>query len=119
MEKKMTKRETINLMLADANVAKNEIYVSFLAHELELLDKKSATKKATKTQVENEGIKDVICEVLASAPTPMTVTSMQKANVSLGELSNQKVTSLLRQLKESGKVDKKADKKTTVYFLVD
>ena len=118
MEKKMVKREVINLMLADENVVKNEIYVSFLSHELELLNKKASSKKATKTQVENEGTKDVILSVLTSTGNPMTVTAIQKADVSLGELSNQKVSALLRRIKDAGVVDKKSDKKTTLYFAV-
>lgn len=116
MEKKMTYAVALDNAIA---VVENEEVKARLLDLKKSLQKKASSKKATKTQIENEGIKDVICEVLASAPVPMTVTSMQKANVSLGELSNQKVTSLLRQLRDSGKVDKKADKKTTVYFLVD
>lgn len=118
MEKKMVKREVINLMLADANISQNEVYVSFLSHELELLDKRNSNKKATKTQVENEGTKEVILEVLAKIGKS-TVSNLQKSDERLAGLSNQKITSLLRQLKDAGLVDKVSEKKSTLYFVVE
>ena len=41
-EKKMTKREVINEMLADATISANELWAGYLRHEIELLDKKSS-----------------------------------------------------------------------------
>ena len=117
MANKMTKREVIGMMMNEEVVKANPTYVAYLENELALLDKKSASKKATKTQVENVGIKDVILEVLANATSPMTITAMQSANEVLAGYSNQKVSALVRQLVESGSVVKATEKKTSVFSL--
>lgn len=115
-EKKITKREVINTMLADERVASNEVYVAFLKHELELLDKKAERKGATKTQVANEGYKTVIKETLAIVGKA-TVTELMKANETLGELSNQKVSAILKQLVDAGEVVKSTENRKSVFSL--
>ena len=45
----------------------------------------------------------------------MTVTDIQKSCKELSELSNQKVSALIRQLKDDGKVEKVEDKRKS-YF---
>ena len=64
--------------------------------------KNSAEKKPTATQIANEGIKNVILETLGEKS--MTITEMQKANSELAELSNQKISALLKQMTENGSV---------------
>lgn len=64
--------------------------------------KNSAEKKPTATQIANEGIKSVILEVLGDSS--LTITEMQKINGELAELSNQKISALLKQMVESGSV---------------
>lgn len=115
MTNKITKREVINAMLADEAIKANETYVAYLEHELALLDKKASNKKATKTQEQNVGIKSAILEVLATMSG--TVTEIQSASTELSELSNQKVSALLRQLCESGEVVKTIDKKKSIFSL--
>ena len=75
--------------------------------------KNSAEKKPTATQVANEGIKGVILETLGAKS--MTITEMQKANSELAELSNQKISALLKQMSESGSV-KREEIKRKAYF---
>lgn len=115
MANKITKREVINAMLANEVIAGNETYVAYLKNELALLDKKAANKKATATQKENVGIKQVILEVLSTKSG--TVTDLMKANAELGALSNQKISALMRQLVESGEVVKTVDKKKSIFSL--
>ena len=64
--------------------------------------KNSAEKKPTATQIENEGIKKVILEVLGDSS--LTITEMQKINGELAEYSNQKISALLKQMVESGSI---------------
>ena len=64
--------------------------------------KNSAEKKPTATQVANEGIKGVILETLGAKS--MTITEMQKANSELAELSNQKISALIKQMTDNGSV---------------
>jgi DNA-binding HxlR family transcriptional regulator len=64
--------------------------------------KNSAEKKPTATQIANEGVKAKILEVLGDKS--LTITEMQKLDGELAELSNQKISALLKQMVESGSV---------------
>ena len=116
MANKITKKEMF--MMIKAQVKDNAEMVAFIDHEIELLDKKASNKKATKTQEANVGIKSTILAVLEGGKS-MTVTEMQGASAELGELSNQKVSALVRQLVEAGEVVKTIDKKVSRFSLAD
>ena len=116
MANKITKKEMFTMI--KAQVKDNAEMVAFIDHEIELLDKKASSKKATKTQEANVGIKSTILAVLGGGKS-MTVTEMQGASAELGELSNQKVSALVRQLVEAGEVVKTIDKKVSRFSLAD
>ena len=118
MANKITKREVIGMMMNEEVVKANPTYVAYLENELALLDKKARNKKATKTQEENVGIKATILEVLATIGSG-TVTDIQNGNAELSTLSNQKVSALVRQLVESGKVVKTVEKKKSIFSLAE
>lgn len=112
--KKMTKREMFEQIKANYKLTDAE--VAFIDHELELLAKKnSADKKPTAQQMANEGLKQTIIEVLTDNGGLMTVTDVQKSCTELSKLSNQRVSALLRQLKDDGKVERVEDKRKA-YF---
>lgn len=114
---KTTQREyfTQGIALAKAN-GKDEL-AKFFESRIELLDKKSSNKKPTKTQTENVELKNEILEVLANAEKPITVSEIIKTSESLADLSNQKVSALVKQLVDSGEVVKTIEKKVS-YFSV-
>jgi 16S rRNA U1498 N3-methylase RsmE len=113
-EKKMTKRDYYKALLAKYALTDKE--KAFIEHEIELLDKKNATeKKPTAQQKENEIIKQTILDVLISADKMMTITDLMKESAELGIHSNQKLSALMRQLKDDGKVEKIEDKRKS-YF---
>ena len=115
-EKKITKRESFTEIKGILEELGKTRLVGVMEHELELLAKKnSADKKPTAVQVANEGIKSVILEVLADNGDKMTISEMQKVNAQLGELSNQRISALVRQLKEDGKIERIEDKRKA-YF---
>ena len=118
MANKITKKEVIGMMLNEEVVKANPTYVAYLENELALLNKKASNKKATKTQEENVGIKATILEVLATIGSG-TVTDIQNGNAELSTLSNQKVSALVRQLVESGKVVKTVEKKKSIFSLAE
>ena len=118
MANKITKREVIKMMMNEEVVKANPTYVAYLENELALLNKKAQNKKATKTQEQNIGIKATILEVLATIGSG-TVTDIQNGNEELSALSNQKVSALVRQLVESGKVVKTTDKKKSIFSLAE
>ena len=114
--KKVTKREKFEMLKALYEVQANPMLTEFIEHELELLAKKNTSeKKPTAVQVANEGLKEVILNVLTENGGLMTVTDIQKSCEELAELSNQKVSALIRQLKDDGKVEKVEDKRKS-YF---
>lgn len=115
MANKITKREVINAMLNDEVIKSNEMYVNYLTHELELLDRKSARRTPTIRQKQNEDLKVVILETLGSIGSG-TVSEIMKANDTLGGLNNQRVTALLRQLVMAETVKKGTDKKRRSIF---
>lgn len=117
--KKMTKKETINLLIdvlmGNKEVEDMQIFVDFLTHERELLEKKSSNSGQTKTQKENETIKEKIVETLRDLGKYVTITEIQNANVELSTYSNQKISALLKQLVDNKEIEKVIDKKKA-YF---
>ena len=112
---RMTKAQKFQI-LADLPAVKADPMLSeFIAHEMELLAKKNtADKKPTAQQTANEAIKSAIVE--AMEPNRLyTVTELQKSVEACAELSNQRVSALLRQLKDEGAVVRTEDKRKA-YF---
>ena len=117
--KKITKREKFEMLKALSEVKSNPMLTEFIDHELELLTKKNASeKKPTAQQVANEGLKQTIIEVLTDNGGLMTVTDVQKSCEELSALSNQRVSALLRQLKDDGMVERVEDKRKAFFKAV-
>ena len=96
--KKLTKRDHFTTLLTIPAVQADQGLVDFINHELELLAKKnSAEKKQTPVQIANEGIKDAIYEGMAENRL-YSVTELIKEIPACAELTNQKVSNLLRQM---------------------
>ena len=117
MENKMTKLQIVTMMLANAEISANEIFKAYLENEKALLEKKASNRKATKTQTENVGIKATILAVLEDFNKPMTITDIQGANEDLKALSNQKISALVKQLKDNGLVVKSVEKGKSLFSL--
>ena len=111
--KKMTKREMFEQIKANYNLNADEI--AFIDHELELLTKKnSAEKKPTAVQVANEGIKAEILKGM-EVGKKYTITDLMKSVPACAELSNQRVSALVRQLVTDGSVER-TEEKRKAYF---
>lgn len=121
--KKMTKKETINLLIDVLNGTKEvedmQIFVDFLVHERELLEKKSSNSGQTKTQKENELVKEKIVNALGVIGKFVTITELQEQNEEMANYSNQKLSALLKQLVDSNVVARQVDKKKAYFKLVD
>lgn len=117
--KKLTKRDKFEMLLEVAEVKGNEMLVEFINHELELLNKKNATstgtKKPTKTQVENESYLEEIRTFFNTTDDSFTISELQNKLEGFDELSNQKISALLKKCVDSGNLEKFVDKKKT-YF---
>ncbi len=114
---KLTKKEMFAQILTVAEVAQNEEMVAFINHELELLNKKTSSKKETATQKANEVLKTVILDTLMTVEEPVTITELQSQNEELGNLSNQKVSAIIRQMVLEGTVKKEMRGKKS-YFII-
>ena len=121
--KKMTKKETINLLIdvlmGNQEVEDVQIFVDFLVHERELLEKKSSNSGQTKTQKENELVKEKIVNALGVIGKFVTITELQEQNEEMANYSNQKLSALLKQLVDSNVVARQVDKKKAYFKLVD
>ena len=90
----------------------------FVAHELELLSKKnSADKKPTAQQTANAGIQSAIVEGM-EVNRLYTVTEIIKEIPECADLTNQRVSALLRQLVDGGKVKRTEDKRKAYFSLI-
>ena len=118
--KKMTKREYFTIIRAayPTDAANAEEVLAFIDHEIELLAKKNTSeKKPTKTQIENEGNKQIVLDTLAAFTDGKTISEIQAANEILAEMSNQKVSALVRQMVQDGSLVRIEDKRKA-YFKV-
>ena len=117
--KKMTKKETINLLIdvlmGNKEVEDIQMFIDFLTHERELLERKSSNSGQTKTQKENEILKEKIVETLKELNKFSTITEIQESNAELADLSNQKISALLKQLVDTNVIEKVIEKKRA-YF---
>lgn len=117
--KKLTKRDRYAQLLALNEVKSNPDLVAFIEHEVELLARKNTVngeKALTPNQVQNENFKVIIAEYMASAPDRLfTVTELNKEVDVLNDLSNQRISAILRQMVDAGKVEKVVDKRKS-YF---
>ena len=95
---------------------KDEI-TAYIDNEISLIEKKAEKAKTqkSKTQKENEAIKAHLLEYLNSIDNSITITEIIKGSDIFSEFSTQKISALLKQLIESGKVVKIVDKKKS-YF---
>ena len=118
--KKMTKRDYFSKLIEiveSANVDNSEEIIDFLNHEIELSKKKSNVK--TKTQKENEVLMEVVFNTLVEVGKPMTVSELMSANEEVGAMSNQKVSALLKKLKEDERVVRVEDKKKAYFSIAE
>lgn len=115
---KVTKKDNFNAIVKVLEQAGKADLVAVMLHEIELLEKKNSYKstKPTATQVANEGIKADILAVMTAEPNRLfTATELVKAVNP--ELSNQRISALVNQLVDEGKVAKTVDKRKSYFSL--
>ena len=81
------------------------------------IDKKnSAERKPTATQTENEGFKANILDVMSDGKA-YTIGDLMKSVPTLADLTNQRVSAIVRQLKDDGLVTREEIKRKA-YFTI-
>ena len=111
---KKTQKEMFNEILNGYGLSAE--HKAFLEGRIAQLDKKSSAKsdKPTATQKANAELKDKIL-VEMEADKAYTISDMLKALPSCADLSNQKVSAVMKQMVEAGLVVRSEDKRKA-YF---
>lgn len=122
MANKITKRDNFISIIEVLKGAERTDLVEVMEHEIELLDKKKASGKMTKTQVANEDIKALIIEELTRLAKPVSITELISESAEIAEKcgnSNQKVSALMTQLKNAGAVVRTTEGKKALFSVAD
>ena len=121
-QKKMTKATAwgiVKTIVEQSGHAQTAELVEKIENELALLAKKnSAEKKPTAQQTANEGIKSAIVDGMESGKA-YTITDIIKSVPECADLTNQRVSALMRQLVESGAVVRTEDKRKAYFTLAE
>lgn len=119
-EKKLTKKDKFAMLAEIPEVAENPILSEFIAHEIDLLVKKNATKssKPTARQSENAEIAESVVDVLSACEDEngMTVSALLKAVPNLPEdVSLPRMTRIVTDLVNANRVSREVIKRVA-YF---
>ena len=125
MAKKLTKKDYFNALLAHVQETSfstatipSADFQKFIQNELNLLSKKNTSeKKPTAQQTANLAVKEAILAFMAPS-TLYTVTDIQKNCSACADVSNQRVSALLRQLIEDGLIVRSEDKRKAYFSKV-
>ena len=112
---KMTNVKAINYVLGNCEVPA-DVKEKLEKMREQFVKKNSAERKPTANQVENQGYKADILAYLGTVERA-TITDLMKAVPSLADLSNQRVSAIVRQLKDSGEVVREEIKRKA-YFSI-
>lgn len=117
----MTKKEMFTL-IATLNASNTEI-VEFCNHEIELLDRKKSNGNAKANEKMDSQV-NLVYNALVGLDRAVTASELiaetdlsALANES-GVVSTQKVSAMLKKLKEQGRVETYTDKKKTYFKIV-
>lgn len=121
--KKVTKRDYfagVRAIVEASTAANKDELIAFIDREVELLNKRNASRtgKPTKKQTENEALVEHIYDVLVDLKEAATINAIQDADETLSDLSGQKVSALLKKLVDAGRVVKSYEKKKAYYLAV-
>lgn len=113
MMNKMTYVKALEIAMKSVEGNK-EVYEKLEALKESISKKNSAERKPTATQKANEGYKEAILSFM-EVGKKYTISELMKSVVEIADLSNQRVSALVRQLKESGLVER-TEEKRKAYF---
>lgn len=115
----MTKMTYVNaLEIAIATVENAEAKAKLEALKASIAKKNSAERKPTATQKANEGYKVAILEFLVEGGKH-TITDIMKGCGAVADLSNQRVSAIVRQLVEGGQVVREEIKRKAYFSAVE
>ena len=121
---KLTNVKALEMVLGMAEVQANVELVEKLTKMKEQFEKKNKSsvgadgkKVLTAEQKKNEGLKEIILEVLTRYEEPKQVKELIAENEELASYTGQKISALITQLVKAEKVVKVVDKKASKFQL--
>jgi predicted transcriptional regulator len=114
----MTNVKALEFVLTNCADLPSEVTEKLTAMKTSFEKKSSTERKPTPTQQENMGHKQEILNLLADGGQ-YTITDIMKGVPALSELSNQRVSAIVRQLTLSGEVVRVEDKRKAYFKLAD
>lgn len=116
---KLTKKDKFEMLAKLPAVQSDPVLSEFIAHEMELLAKKnSAEKKPTAQQVANVGIQTAILNGMEVGKA-YTITDLIKSVPECADLTNQRVSALVRQMVDGGSVERFEEKRKAYFRKVE
>lgn len=115
---KMTNSKALAYVIANCEVPADvkEKLVNIKAS----IDKKNgAERKPTATQTENVGYKKAIVDYLATCENAQTIGDILKGCAEVSDLTNQRVSAIVRQLKDDGVVVREEIKRKAYFSLAE
>lgn len=121
MTKKLTKIDRYNVLLTFEEVKADEEMVSFIEHEIELLQNKrtnaSGEKKLTAQQVANAKVGELVKEYLA-VNERATIGEMFKNIAGLPEeMTTQRLTAIVSAMVRTNEIERTMDKRVAYFAL--
>lgn len=111
----MTKIETFNEIKKQLT---DNALIEFIDHEIELLQKKKSSTKQTAKQQENEMLKGVIQTFLEEEEKAFTISEMQENVFELQDLSNQRISAILKQMVDENMIQKEYVKRKAYFSAI-
>lgn len=120
---KVTKKDNFIAIIAILEGANRQDLADVIRHEIELLEKKASSRKPSKTQIANAELTEALLEVLEGSFDPLTILEIQDKDERLQaledgtQISNQRMSALLRPLVKNGTVIRTEEKKKAKFAL--
>jgi ABC-type Na+ transport system ATPase subunit NatA len=111
---KMTNKKALNYVLANYEVP-TEVKEKIEGMIAQLDKKSGAERKPTATQKENVAYADAIVTYLKDTGKSLTISDIIKEVAEVSELTNQRVSAIVRQLKDAGTL-LRTEEKRKAYF---
>lgn len=120
MANKMTKRDYFAMIKAELpkTSANYSAMTEFIDHEIELLDKKSTSRKLTPAQIENEKRMEALITELEFNKR-YTITEMREKTEAFKGLSSQRATALVGIMINQNKLVREMEKGVAYFSLVE
>ena len=117
MTEKMTNSKALAFVLGMEGIP-SDVREKLVNIKASIDKKNSAERKPTATQTENVGLKSVILVGMESGKA-YTIGDLMKAIPELADLTNQRVSALVRQLKDDGLVTREEIKRKAYFTKVE